>query len=555
MKKLKKLKMLAKHNRYDIVSLILLILFASFLMRFMFQDGFPQVGDAEYQLAKIGNYSKALEEGQFPPRWAPSFNYGFGYPVINFHYPLQNILGFILMRLGLNIVTSLKILVVFGFTLGGIGIYLYNRLRYSIKAALISSLIYITTPYFLHNIYNRASTGEVLAIGILPWLFLFAEKVLTSKKFFFEFLYVVTLSSFLLSHNIIALLGSIFIAGHILVSFKVNAWVRLIKPTLLSLLLVSWFWITFLDELKLVTIGEAENEAFATYFLNLKELILPVNNLDRSGSPLSIGLSSCIVWVLLFLGLHKNKSKKIYYYIVVAVLALFFTQSQSLFLWKNLSQLQLIYYPMRFLFLFSFVTTLVAASTLNGKHNSLFLGALIAAILYSATIVVTSPTNFLPYQDDFLENYPLTGTAANEYHPYWYREKEALDLVEEEVQKVFLSDSSAGTINVSTITGSYKSYILEIKTPTTVIEQTLYYPGWEVKINDKRINIDQNKNDFFGLINYKIYPGKYIVETIFTQNTTARLVGHILTILGGIIFIGGLLKNLFKTFKVNPIFS
>ncbi len=45
----------------------------------MFHSGFPFTHDGENHLARIANYAVALKQGQFPPRWAPTF-WSSGFP-------------------------------------------------------------------------------------------------------------------------------------------------------------------------------------------------------------------------------------------------------------------------------------------------------------------------------------------------------------------------------------------------------------------------------------------------------------------------------------------
>src|SRR3989338_10172065 len=73
--------------------------------------GFPYTHDGENHLARIANYALAIRQGQIPPRWAPSFWAGYGYPVFNYNYPLANILAIPLLALKVPVELSMKILI------------------------------------------------------------------------------------------------------------------------------------------------------------------------------------------------------------------------------------------------------------------------------------------------------------------------------------------------------------------------------------------------------------------------------------------------------------
>ena len=67
---------------------IILLVLALISILPLLPSGFYKSHDGELHLARIAAYSQALKHGQFPVRWLPRLNHGYGYPVANFLYPL-----------------------------------------------------------------------------------------------------------------------------------------------------------------------------------------------------------------------------------------------------------------------------------------------------------------------------------------------------------------------------------------------------------------------------------------------------------------------------------
>src|SRR5690606_4278812 len=53
-----------------------------------FGPGIPRGHDTVFELVRIAEYGRALQEGVFPPRWASNFFGGYGYPIFVYFPPL-----------------------------------------------------------------------------------------------------------------------------------------------------------------------------------------------------------------------------------------------------------------------------------------------------------------------------------------------------------------------------------------------------------------------------------------------------------------------------------
>ncbi|MEZ4731637.1 MAG: hypothetical protein R3E79_31345 [Caldilineaceae bacterium] len=73
-----------------------------------------------------------------------------------------------LLLLGADPVTAVRITFILSLILGGLGIYIWLRLRLGDRAAGLAGILYMGAPPFLATIYVRGSLSDALILGLLP---------------------------------------------------------------------------------------------------------------------------------------------------------------------------------------------------------------------------------------------------------------------------------------------------------------------------------------------------------------------------------------------------
>src|SRR3990167_6215755 len=74
----------------------------------LFRPGFFPSHDGEWMVIRLSAFHQTLADGQFPVRWSSRLNHGFGYPVLNFLYPLPFYFGEIFYLLSGSFTTAIK---------------------------------------------------------------------------------------------------------------------------------------------------------------------------------------------------------------------------------------------------------------------------------------------------------------------------------------------------------------------------------------------------------------------------------------------------------------
>ena len=77
-----------------------------------FRNGFFETHDGHWWIIRFSAFHQALVAGQFPVRFVDRLNNNFGYPVLNFNYPLPFYLAEIPKVFGANFILSIKIVFV-----------------------------------------------------------------------------------------------------------------------------------------------------------------------------------------------------------------------------------------------------------------------------------------------------------------------------------------------------------------------------------------------------------------------------------------------------------
>ena len=85
--------------------------------------GFPLGHDAFWEAIRIREFAAAMADGQWPPRWAPNFAAGYGYPIFNFFPPLYLNLASGLVLGGLSVTTAVKCLIIVLVLAGATGVW------------------------------------------------------------------------------------------------------------------------------------------------------------------------------------------------------------------------------------------------------------------------------------------------------------------------------------------------------------------------------------------------------------------------------------------------
>src|SRR5438309_437632 len=133
-------------------------------------------------------FHQTLTTGQFPVRFVDRLNSNYGYPVMNFLYPLPFYLAELPKIIGLNFVDSIKVVFVVSSIASVLLMFWALTLAFEPLGAFAGALIYFFIPYRFLDLYVRGSLGENLAFSFIPLIFGSIIKIQKGQKSFIPIL-------------------------------------------------------------------------------------------------------------------------------------------------------------------------------------------------------------------------------------------------------------------------------------------------------------------------------------------------------------------------------
>ena len=488
-----------------ILFLLILVLPALFSL---FHPGMFVSDDGGWMIIRLSAFYETFKSGQIPVRFIARLNNEYGYPLTDFVYPGFLYLGVPLHLLGFGFITSAKIIVGLSFFASALGMFLWLRKAFSSVPAFFGSLFYIYAPYHLYDAYSRGSIGELLALGLVPFIFWQIEK----KNIF---LTSIGIACLMLSHNIIAF---IFIPPLFFYLFftskgKSSIYKVLVSciPFIIGLLLSMFFWFPALYDLHYTVFAKTVVSDWRLYF----------------SWPSLIGYSFIFILVVSGSIFFQNRNKKSHFVsfvlFLITIVYLYFSVNWSSFLWEKLPAYY-VQFPFRLLSIVILLLSYLFGYILFYLPKKFQIWAGVGLLLL--TVIFSYPFLFPKgYRNDpegyYSTNFSTT-TIKNEYMPEWVK------VVPDTLPKAKVEIlQGKGKIQNITSNGRKTSFQAEISAPSLIQINTLYFPGWKVFVDGKKQTVRYNNP--YGVIQFPLSEGTHTITSLFTE-TIPRLISDVLSL-------------------------
>lgn len=515
------------------------------LLRPLLSSGFPETHDGVNHLARIANYYLAVRQGQFPPRLAPTFWGGYGYPVFNYNYPLLNILALPFFILHLPTEFVMKILLITSLSFGVYGFYRLMHSFFHKEASLFATLVYTTAPFIVTNIYVRGSFGEVMAYSLLPHVCLsmyFMVRALTLKRAVYAYASTLML---LLSHNIFAMyfvpLSGVFF---LFLLFKEKKHIKdmLLRffPYVAAGFSSLFFWLPAMLEQDQVTLKLVDLTSFySKHFPTISELLFspfergfsypgPVDSMSFRIGIISIAV---LFFSLMYIFAGHKKKRLLIVFFSLSLLWIILMQPISKPIWEFVSVMHFTQFPWRLTALVALTVSVLAAALYQHAHTKVQWTLIVLCFVMCALVIKGLPISYIHHEDNYYKTFPESSTVQHENKPATLTK---IPGQMSESKPLF----DGILLETKLWNGSHHVYTVEVDKQTHITEPTAYFPGWETYVDGQKVESEYWMQE--GLIAFTVPSGKHTIETVFTQNTPARLVGNRLSAFGFLMFCIGL---------------
>jgi uncharacterized membrane protein len=547
--------MLIEHQSKDLfwISLLFLVVLTAMLPIPFF--GIPSGYDLTQHFQFAETYYHSMLTGDFFPGWSADTNFGFGDIGIRFYPPLAYyVLAFTRILTG-NWFEASWLTFIFWMFLGAIGVYLTAKEWVPPTQAGLSAALYVVIPYHLSQIYQAFLYAEFAASAILPFCFLFTNRIFRRGKSIDVFWLSVSYALLILTHIPSTIVGSLSLAVFTIALVFTH---KTFKPLIylavsfaLGICAAAFHWVKILTEMNLVN---HSNPRFSSGNYDYQQSLFPVYfsspNLYFEKLSMIRDLTSTLTLIfllpliILFFASYKNKTnrypKMFSGVLLTGLFACFMSSIFSSFLWKYVPLLSKIQFPFRWLSVVSifgaiaFVTGINYFLWKNGKINRT---AFYFAIFFiSGTMIYNISQIIIPFAPlDRKEFEKQISQLPNEpsFDCWWtiWSKEQAFDNKEQ-----VLAESREVKINVWK--PENRQFVISSGTALNARLATFYYPHWHAEVNGNPVEI-QKADDGTMLIPLE---NKQSSVKIFFQEPWLIKIGSILSILTWLGLFSGLVK-------------
>jgi hypothetical protein len=472
----------------DLMIVWLLIILSLPAVRDLFKPGAYTSHDLTHHIVRTIHMDKILSQGQFPPRWTDELNYGYGYPLFLFNYPLPSMIATGIHRLGADYIWSVKLTFALSMVLSSLFAYvLFAYLWRDRRAGFVSALFYLYAPIRFLNVYVSATFGNAVAFMFVPLIFYAlvrggrgeATKVATLAG-------AVSLAGLMLSHNIMALMFLPVIGLFFLLHPNRHSLFAII----LGLGLASWFWLPATLEKQYLRYDTTLVGFYQTHWPTLKQLIRspwgygfshPGTELDAMS--FQIGLAHLLVIAVSLVLILKVKQKLLPgFWLTVLTISVLLMLQISDPIWKTIPWLSYLQMPWRLLAVSAFAAAALAGwVAVNLPHK------IVAAGLLSLAVIIANRNHWRINQVfDPGEAYYLainnTTTMASEHLPQGANKFD--DFPPAAAKLEFLTGE--GEVAYQKNTAIAVEAQITTATETLVRFNQIYFPGWRYWLDGRR---------------------------------------------------------------------
>ena len=527
---------------------IILIISVLFCLDLFIHQGRLSAFDTPTHLANIAQFTHALQSGDFPVRWMDGFaNYGMPMGVIV--QQTTPYLGALFNLLLHNTVLSYNLVVLVGTFLSLYFFYLFLRLHFSEKAALLGTIVFAFAPYRIINVYIRGDIPEffahvffpVICIGLYYWI---VERHAKGLAILF-----IGLVGILLTHPFTLVIGSfLFVPYTIALLIKekrslldMSFILPPIGVALLALGAAGYYIIPLFSEIKYFYYGRSGQGLLPGQNLTLTNYLgdhwyyFTRNDIDVRGHVIHLGLFESIIIGVGPVYWYLKDKKSVFIPLVVGVFAVlaFFTTQYADPIYLHIKLLGGIQHNWRMFTSIVFIAPLLITYIQNKlKSTYLFWGIIFLIIIMRVPQLYGK--NFLQEPDTkyYWNKVNLHGNILN---TVWTGPTEDYPVKQHKGEII----AGQGIIIRHTESNSWRTYEVRAQSELRMVDNTFYFPGWHVYVDGVEATIEFQDMNYRGVITYKVPPGTHTILVQFT-NTKVRLLGNIITafslVIGGVLW-------------------
>ena len=494
-----------------IVSLILAIPMLNSKLNVYADDGIQHIARA------YGTF-ETIKDGCFIPKIISSFTNGYGYSW-NLFYGSLTSYGIILSKLlTFSWINAYKFFAYISLVLSGIFMYIFMyKVSENKKTGLLASILYMTFPYHLTDLYVRNALGEFVSFTFVPLVFLGLYNLFNNKDK--NYYLAIGAIGLILTHNLSTMIVAIFSLIYVLLNIKHLRNTYVLKNLCINILFIifvtSSLWMPLIEtRLSSEYVVYQENsmssiEQIEKHALNIKKLFATPTE-ERIVFELGPHIIMMLVFSFMTFKILKENRKEYLFFAISGLICLWL--STKYFPWRIVpNSFLIIQFPWRMLQMAGFFLCIICSINMETViKNYKKLDTII--IICISLLYVISLKGYIPYEEDGL--YPIEDWKLGEMSGREYEVVAGTAKAEYLPQKAYdnrfyiaTRDDNIYTIKGKAIIEDEKKEGHKLEAKITILEEDtvfelpfIYYPGYEARL-DGIICKDmfETENGFLGI--------------------------------------------------------
>ena len=505
---------------------------------------------------RLFEMDRCFQDGQFPCRWAPDLNLGYGNPLFNYYPPGPYYVGEPIHLLGVGFLDTIKVLFIIGFVLSGLFMFLLAREFWGNLGGLVAAVFYVYAPYHALDVYVRNSLNEHCALAFFPAILWGIYKVIREGKAVYVLALALFVFALLLSHNLMVMsffpLAVVWASVLLLITGQWPRFIHLAVAGAGGFSLAAFFSVPALLEQDLTHVEALKSASVGYYFehfVTTKQLFVDRfwgygYSVGGDGDDMSFqigwlhwGLTAVSILIAPFLW---RRSRLAFLAVVVVFVffwaSVFLMHARSDFLWQTFTFLQWQQFPWRLLSLAMLTSSFLAGAVVLLVNQRRYLAVLLSVALITAAIGLNQEFFRFGLRTSESDSEHFSGSAwayqtqpLIDYHPAY-----AADLPSEPapatVQVIggdaHITDVRQGSASLAFAAGSTSG----ARFRTSVVD----FPQWRVKVDGKSVPHDRSNN--LAAISFDLPPGSHRVK-LTLEDTALRTLSNYLSLAAWAVFL------------------
>ncbi|OLE51245.1 MAG: hypothetical protein AUG51_23720 [Acidobacteria bacterium 13_1_20CM_3_53_8] len=233
--------------------MLCVLLFAALAVLPALMKGVPSNIDLDNHFRVALPFYESVRAGNLSPSWLAESNGGYGDVSFRFYPPaFFYLLSAARSLCGDWYAATLLVFLLLSIS-GALGAYLWAREFLQPQFALWAGVFYTIAPYHLNELYQAALLPEYAAGAVLPFTFLFVERVCRRGRAQDVGALALSYSALIFTHLPLTVIGSLALCFYALLRIeRAKLWATLLKlsfAVLLGLIATACYWTTMVAEL------------------------------------------------------------------------------------------------------------------------------------------------------------------------------------------------------------------------------------------------------------------------------------------------------------------